>query len=108
MTKVVALITRKIGISQESFLHHWQIEHPRYVWALPGLRRYVQNPSVHGKRTWAYDGMAELWFDSVGDVARAFASPEAVPLHKHEEEFIGEVSWFLADEHEVPRTRKRP
>jgi hypothetical protein len=49
--------------------------------------------------------MAELWFDSVGDVARAFASPEAVPLHNHEAEFIGEVVWFLTDEHEVPDVR---
>lgn len=105
MTKVVALITRKNGVPQESFLHHWQIEHPPYVWALPGLQRYVQNPALHGNRTWAYDGMAELWFDSVGDVARAFASPEAVPLHNHEAEFIGEVVWFLTDEHEVPDVR---
>lgn len=34
-------------------------------------------------------------FDSVGDVARAFASPEAEPVHDRARAFIGKVFWFL-------------
>lgn len=42
----------------------------------------------------AHDGMASLRFDSVRDVARAVASPEAQPLRDHELEFIGKLVWF--------------
>jgi len=102
--KVLALIKKKEGMSREEFLHHWQVDHPPYVWAMPHLRRYVQNPAVDGYRDWPYDGAAELWFDSVGDVARAFASPEAQPMLAHEENFIGELTWFLVDEVETSPT----
>jgi uncharacterized protein (TIGR02118 family) len=92
VTKVIALITKSAGLTRAEFLHAWQVEHPPYVWALPGVRRYVQNPAVEGYRDWAYDGAAELWFDSVGDVL------------EHEKHFIGELTWFLADETDVPRS----
>lgn len=104
MTKVIALLTRSEGLTREQFLHAWQVEHPPLVWAMPGIRRYVQNPAVDGYRDWAYDGVAELWFDSVGDVARAFASEAAGPMLEHETHFIGELTWFLADETDVPRS----
>jgi uncharacterized protein (TIGR02118 family) len=99
--KVIALISRIPGMPLEDFLHHWQVDHPPYVWALPGVRRYVQNVAIAGYRDWAYDGAAELWFDSVGDVARAFASEAAGPMHEHEKAFIHEITWFLADETDV-------
>jgi uncharacterized protein (TIGR02118 family) len=101
MVKVVAVISRKPGLDRAEFLRHWQQDHPAYVRTLPHLRRYVQNPAVEGYRTWPYDGVAELWFDSVRDVAAAFDSPQATTLREHEENFIGELHWFLADEHEV-------
>lgn len=102
MVKIVALIKKPAGMSREQFLHHWQIEHPPYVWALPGLRRYVQNVAIDHPRPWPYDAGAELWFDSVRDVAIAFASPHAAPMHRHEECFIGTLDWFLVDETEIP------
>ena len=103
MTTVIALITRKPGMERDDFLRHWQVEHPPVVWALPGLQRYVQNSALEGYRDWEYDGAAELWFDSVGDVARAFASEAAGPMHEHEKAFIDKIVWFLADEVDVPR-----
>lgn len=105
MAKVIALIVRKPGLSRDEFLRYWQVEHPPFVWALPGVRRYVQNAAVDGYRPWAYDGAAELWFDSVGDVARAFDSSAAGPMRQHEREFVHKIVWFLADETEVASTR---
>lgn len=102
MTKVIALISRLPGMTREDFLRHWQDDHPTYVWALPGVRRYVQNAAVDGYREWPHDGVAELWFDSVGDVARAFASEAAGPMHEHEKLFIHDLTWLLAEETDVP------
>lgn len=102
MVKVIAFVRRRSGMDREEFLRHWQIDHPAYVRQLKGIRRYVQNPAIEHRRTWLYDGVAELWFDSVRDVAAAFDSPEADRMREHEESFIGELEWLLADETEVP------
>lgn len=83
------------------FAREWQVEHPPYVWALPRVRKYVQNLAAQNGRDWPYDGVAELWFDSVRDIALAFDSPEAQPMRDHETEFIGTLEWLLADETDV-------
>ena len=101
MVKIVALITKRRDLSRMEFLRRWQDEHPPYVRALPGIRRYVQNPAIEHHTTWPFDGMAELWFDSVADVAAAFDSPAGEAVHRHEEGFIGELSWLLCEEDPV-------
>lgn len=101
MIKVVALIKGKPELSREQFLRYWQDEHPAYVRRLPSVRRYRQNPAIAHRKAWPFDGAAELWFDSVHDVAAAFASPAAESLREHERHFIGDLSWFLSEEHEV-------
>lgn len=100
--KVVALIRRHPDLDRDEFLYHWQKDHPRYVWRLPDLERYVQNPALDHRTPWSYDGMAEMWFPSVKAVARAFASPDADALRTHEEHFIGSLDWFITTETVVP------
>lgn len=102
MLKVCVFIEKKDGISREEFLHYWRDEHPQFVRALPGVKRYLQNPAIEHKKSWPADGLAELWFDELRDVARAFDSAEADALRKHEEHFIGKMTWFIAEEIEVP------
>lgn len=104
MVKIIALIKKRDELSRDEFLHSWQVDHPPLVWALPGLRRYVQNPSIAHAKDWAYNGAAELWFDSVRNVAVAFESPEAAPMHAHEQDFIKDIVWFLAEENETSST----
>lgn len=101
MVKVIAVIRRREGLSREEFLHLWQQDHPAHIRNLPGIRRYVQSPTVDDRPSWPYDGAAELWFDSVRDVAAAFDSPAAEGMREHEKAFIGELQWFLADEIEI-------
>ncbi len=101
MVKVIAVISRKPGIEREAFIRHWQEEQPEYVRKLAELRRYVQNPAVKVYESWPCDGVAELSFDLVRDVAIAFEGPDAHRLREHKEQFIGDLKWFLAEEHEV-------
>jgi len=101
MPKIIAVVTKKSGLSREEFLPHWNVEHPRYVAALPGIVRYRQNPAIEHRRQWPYDGVAELWFASVKDIAVAYAGPEAKALFAHEEEFLGDVQWFIAEEVDI-------
>lgn len=101
MFKVMVVIKRKHGISRDEFVEHWQQMHPQYVAALPGVRRYRQNLSIEHKTVWPFDGIAELWFDSLRDIAVAYEGEAAKALFAHEESFIGEMSWSIMEERDV-------
>ncbi|MDF3306457.1 EthD family reductase [Rhodococcus sp. T2V] len=101
--KVVALIKSKDAISRDEFLNFWQVEHPAFVWEMPGVVQYVQSPAIEHRKGWPYSGMAELYFDTVADVATAFRSPAADALREHEHHFIEDIQWFLASETPVPQ-----
>jgi uncharacterized protein (TIGR02118 family) len=101
VVKVLALIKRKPELSRDEFLHHWEEQHAPLIRDLPGVRRYRQNHAIKHHIEWPYDGAAEVWFDSVGDVARAFEGPAADAMRVDEEKFVGEIVWFLVKEHEI-------
>jgi uncharacterized protein (TIGR02118 family) len=101
MFKIIAIVTKKPGLSREQFLHHWNVEHPRYVAALPGIVKYRQNPAIEHRTQWPYDGVAELYFQSVKDIAVAYDGPEAKALFAHEEQFLGAMQWFIAEELDI-------
>lgn len=101
MIKIVAMLRKKPELSREQFLAYWNGEHPEYVRRLPGLRRYRQNPAISHHKDWPFDGMAELWFDSVKDVAIAYAGPEAEAVFRHEKDFLEDMQWILAEECEI-------
>lgn len=102
MIKVIALFQRRPDLSLEEFLSHWDHVHADFVRRLPGIRRYRQNHPIPHRDPWPYDGAAEVWFDSKGDVARAFASPAADDMREDETRFIAEITWFLVEEREIP------
>jgi uncharacterized protein (TIGR02118 family) len=100
--KIVSVIKRRRDLTFEQFLEHWQERHPAFVTRLPGLRRYIQSPAVpHPRRTWPWDGMAQLWFDDLRAIKLAFESPEADRMREDELNFIGEQEWFIATDHSV-------
>jgi uncharacterized protein (TIGR02118 family) len=102
VVKVIALLHRRPDLSVEEFLAHWETVHAAFIRALPGIRRYRQNHAVSHRAPWPYDGAAEVWFDSIGDVARAFSSPAADAMREDEQRFIADITWFLVEEHEIP------
>jgi uncharacterized protein (TIGR02118 family) len=78
--KVTAFLTRKPGLSQEQFSAHWRDKHAPLVLSLAPftslVRRYVQQRSAEGVSNQLplapYDGIAELWFDNLGDALKLF------------------------------------
>jgi uncharacterized protein (TIGR02118 family) len=80
MTKVIFVLHRRPDLTLEQFTTEWSGErHARLVTRMPGLRRWVQNRSVPqqpGGGAPPYDGIGELWFDSVEAVATALQSAE--------------------------------
>lgn len=67
MLKLIALISRKSGLTDEEFYKYWKEKHgPLAAKTIPGLRKYIQNHLVRlpGLK-YDGDGFVELWFDNL-------------------------------------------
>ncbi len=120
MIKLTFCLRRKEGLSPEEFHDYWLNNHAPLVRSQMKalkIRRYVQvhridSPANEGigasrEAPTPYDGVAELWFDSVDSVSGNGQSPEAIEagriLLEDERKFIdlpNSPLWFN-DEHEI-------
>jgi len=120
MVKLVFCLRRHPDLSREEFHRYWREEHAPLVQSHAetlGIRRYVQAHSIDdaisalvaGPRNSPepYDGVAELWFDSLDAIAATGATEEGrhagAALLADERTFIdlGRSPLFLAQEHTV-------
>ena len=79
LIKRISFIKRKPGIDPEEFFQYWKDVHGPLALKLPGMQRYVQChalPSSYAKGGPQYDGVAEIWFDTIADLNFAMESPE--------------------------------
>jgi uncharacterized protein (TIGR02118 family) len=90
MIKLTFCLTRLPHLSREEFQHYWRTVHGPLVASVAEtlkIRRYVQLHSLAPAASEAirasrdappeYDGVAELWFDSLESLAENGARPEA-------------------------------
>ena len=86
MVKVSVLIRRKQGMSPAEFHRYWKDKHGPLALGVNDFmchfRRYVQchqmaEEALQGmsRAVSQYDGIVELWADSIEEVERAFDSP---------------------------------
>ena len=75
MIKRVSLVRRHPGLSREAFLEHWLGKHAEIVKQLPGVRGLRFGVVEEWTPADAYwDGVGEVWFDSVEAALAAFAT----------------------------------
>jgi len=119
MVKLVFCCRRQAGLTPEEFRRRWRDVHGPLVKKLrerlPMMRRYVQSHTIFGDMTDAlrasrgaaepYDGITEVWFDSIdsmqaGDEAALAAAQQ---LHEDEAQFIdfARSAVFLTEEHNI-------
>jgi uncharacterized protein (TIGR02118 family) len=120
MIKLVFCLRRQAHLSREEFQRYWRERHAplvREAAAALGVRRYVQvhtltSPANEGLRRGRggpeeYDGVAELWFESLDTLAASGATPEGRAagrrLLEDERRFIdlARSPVWIAEEHEV-------
>ena len=79
MVKIIFCLRRKAGLSSEAFQEYWRTHHATLVLERAkylGIRRYVQSHTIFDPRLdglaevrgftgQPFDGVAELWVDSV-------------------------------------------
>jgi uncharacterized protein (TIGR02118 family) len=104
LVKGVWQLVIKPGMPLDDFRKYWIEVHGPMALRLPGLRRYVQSHLVDEAYQYAtprFDGVAQLWFDSVEAFATAFASPAGSDLLADGRIFIDapRMTFFIAQEH---------
>ena len=120
MIKVVSLFRRKAGLSVAAFQDYWLNKHgPFFMENAKAMRakKYVQSHTLEtplnaglkdsrGMRA-AYDGVAEVWFESEADLVEGMSSPEGqrlgAALLEDEQNFIdhSKSSAFIVKEQEL-------
>ncbi|MCP3984780.1 MAG: EthD domain-containing protein [bacterium] len=119
MIKLVYIIRRHPDFSQEDFYKRWLSHGPLVgeVAEAINARRYIQSHTIDtplneqfaqsrdmGK---AYDGITEVWWDSLEDLVAGMNTPEGQAAHKRlledEREFIDLANSriFLTEEHQI-------
>ena len=120
MIKLVFALRRRQDLSRDEFQRYWRERHAPLVREHAdtlGIRRYVQTHTlpdgVHAALRMSrgapepYDGVAELWFDSLEALANGVASDDgqaaATALLDDERRFIDHARspLWLAEEHPV-------
>jgi uncharacterized protein (TIGR02118 family) len=103
MVKVVYCITKKMGMTDKEFFDYWKRIHGPLGARIPRLRKLVQSRRINvagDQYRPDYDGMAELWFDSVEDLLAARRSSEWKASSADEANFIdhSKVAYFVSEE----------
>jgi len=106
MIKIVYCISKKAGLTDEEFFRYWENVHGPIGARIPRLRKLVQSRrlTVPGDSSRPdYDGMAELWFDSMEALLAARQSPEWKASTADEANFINHsnVAYFVSEERTI-------
>ena len=97
MVKLMACLRRKPGMSEEEFHQYWEETHGPLVMDVTEFsryfRRYIQSHTLQGlsavfppQAIPAYDGIAEVWFESEDELQKAFAEPRYLEIIRPDEE----------------------
>ncbi len=81
MVKAMFVVHRNPSMDHEEFKRYWRDVHAPIAAKIPGLRKYVINPAIpgtSGEGGAPFDGVAELYFDSIEAYQTAFADPQGV------------------------------
>jgi uncharacterized protein (TIGR02118 family) len=121
MIKLVFSLRRRPELTREEFQAYWRDHHAPLVARhadVLRIRRYVQlharsselaaaQSVARGSEPDVYDGQAELWWDSLDDIAAAVSTPAgqqaAIELLEDERRFIDLASspLWIGEEHAV-------
>ncbi|RNC81494.1 MAG: EthD family reductase [Phycisphaera sp.] len=121
MIKLIICVTRRSDLTREQFQDYWLNKHaPLYMKHADRYRtkKYLQchtidtplNDAIRESRGMgpAYDGVAEVWFESEQDFIEAMGTPEGQELSEmllaDEANFLdhAKCSAFVTQEHEFP------
>lgn len=99
MIKVVVAIVRHPQISAEEFHEHWRSTHARLVTGSRASKRYIRRyvqchtlPGEYARGEPDFDGIAEIWFDSVADKDAFFSDPDYIADVQPDESLFADMT----------------
>ena len=106
LIKSISFLARKPGLSRADFVDHWLNVHVPMCHAVPGLRGYSVSTIVEDQPRadvaalgmGDFDGVAQVWFDSLEARAQAGASAEGKRWHADGGTIIGAIRMFVTHE----------
>jgi uncharacterized protein (TIGR02118 family) len=111
MIKLIVVVKRNAAMSPAQFHDYWRTEHARKVRSIPAcaryIRRYVQAHTLEAEYATgepAYDGTAELWFDTVADKDAFYSDPDYLAVVAPDERVFADMAqtrFLLTTEEEV-------
>jgi uncharacterized protein (TIGR02118 family) len=112
MIKLCILVPRKKGLTLEEFSNHWKNIHGPLFASQPDVKkhvvRYIQahstGESLDQFPTAPYDGIAQIWFNSLEDITAVFGTENYLKnIAPDEAEFIDRenIQWIYTTEHVV-------
>lgn len=111
MIKLIVAVKRNPAMSPAEFHAYWRTVHPGKVRALDATRRYVRryvqahtldSEYVDGEP--AFDGTAELWFDSVAHKDAFYSDADYLATVRPDEMIFADLTasrFFVTSEEEV-------
>ena len=118
MIKRMTIMTRKPGMSRESFADYWTRVHAPLLASHPAVKRLVINVTEQFVRfsvrnedpsdplratlvTQIPDGFVELWFSDRESMEAMYRSDFAKKLVADAENFVGSIATFIVDERAI-------
>ena len=83
MIKLIVAVRKRADMSVEEFQDHWRNRHADLVRNSPATAKYIRKyiqchtmPAQYEQGEVAFDGTAELWFDSVADMEAFYSDAD--------------------------------
>ena len=97
MYKVMGILKRPDGMDFEAFKKWWLEEHAAKVKQWPGLVEYRINLCTTPDQK--YDGIAEVWFKTRGEMEAIFDKPEGQRARQSATGGSGDLAILFTEEH---------
>jgi uncharacterized protein (TIGR02118 family) len=98
MIKLIVVVKRNAAMSPTQFHDYWRTQHALKVRSIPAcakyIRRYVQAHTLEAEYAVgdpAYDGTAEIWFDSVQDKNAFFSDADYLAIVAPDERVFADM-----------------
>ena len=110
MIKLIVAIKRNPAMTPAEFHQYWRTTHSEKVRALPASKRYIRKyvqahtlDSEYAAGEPAFDGTAELWFDSIADKDAFYSDAEYLANVNPDEKVFADMTTtlFFVTEEEV-------
>ena len=99
MIKLIVVVKRNAAMTPTEFHRYWSVEHSKRVRSIPATKKYVRRyvqahtlDSEYAAGEPAYDGTAELWFDSVADKDAFYSDPDYLAIVNPDERVFAELA----------------